>query len=413
MEEKVAKFMNKKLSFDCIVIGGGLSGLTATLALSKIGLSVAIIDKTSLQMVKKNEGDQRTTAVSASGKKIFEALDVWDSLKEDAEPILNIVVSEKGKRGHLNFDHQTVGTEPMGHILDNIQLKNSLISSIRSQKNIQLFPFKSLNNFFPNTGAVTVDLNDGTSYEAALLVAADGRNSAGRRIAKIKDTNINYNQSSIVFTVSHEKPHKGTAYEQFTTGGPIAFLPMRGNQSSVVWSEDTEVVKSLMQLDDKDFAAAASYRLNDCLGKMTIIGQRKVFPLKLNYADTIIANRFAMVGDAAHGLHPIAGQGFNLGLRDIANLTEEISNARRLGLDIGSFETLRSYQAARRFDNFSLVAATDGLNRLFTDNNKIVGFIRSSGLDAINTMNPIKNLFMRLAMGEVGSLPHLLKGQLP
>ena len=405
--------MSKKLSFDCIVIGGGLSGLTTTLALSKIGLSVAIIDKTSLKMAKKNEGDQRTTAVSASGKKVFEALDVWDSLKKGAEPILDIVVSEKGKKGHLSFDHQTVGTEPMGHILDNIELKNSLISSIRSQKNIQLFPFKSLNNFFPETGAVTIDLNDGSSYEAALLVAADGRNSDGRRIAKIKSTNIDYNQSSIVFTVGHEKPHRGTAYEQFTTGGPIASLPMRGNKSSVVWSEDTEVVESLMQLDDKDFAAAASYRLNDCLGKMTIIGQRKVFPLKLNYADTIIANRFAMVGDAAHGLHPIAGQGFNLGLRDIANLTEEISNARRLGLDIGSFETLRSYQAARRFDNFSLVAATDGLNRLFTDNNKIVRFIRSSGLDAINTMNPIKNLFMRLAMGEVGSLPHLLKGQLP
>lgn len=405
--------MSKKLSFDCIVIGGGLSGLTTTLALSKIGLSVAIIDKTSLKMAKKNEGDQRTTAVSASGKKVFEALDVWDSLKKGAEPILDIVVSEKGKKGHLNFDHQTVGTEPMGHILNNIELKNSLISSIRSQKNIQLFPFKSLNNFFPETGAVTIDLNDGSSYEAPLLVAADGRNSDGRRIAKIKSTNIDYNQSSIVFTVGHEKPHRGTAYEQFTTGGPIASLPMRGNKSSVVWSEDTEVVESLMQLDDKDFAAAASYRLNDCLGKMTIIGQRKVFPLKLNYADTIIANRFAMVGDAAHGLHPIAGQGFNLGLRDIANLTEEISNARRLGLDIGSFETLRSYQAARRFDNFSLVAATDGLNRLFTDNNQIVRFIRSSGLDAINTMNPIKNLFMRLAMGEVGSLPHLLKGQLP
>ena len=405
--------MSKKLSFDCIVIGGGLSGLTTTLALSKIGLSVAIIDKTSLKMAKKNEGDQRTTAVSASGKKVFEALDVWDSLKKGAEPILDIVVSEKGKKAHLNFDHQTVGTEPMGHILNNIELKNSLISSIRSQKNIQLFPFKSLNNFFLETGAATIDLNDGSSYEAALLVAADGRNSDGRRIAKIKSTNIDYNQSSIVFTVGHEKPHRGTAYEQFTTGGPIASLPMRGNKSSVVWSADTEVVGSLMQLDDKDFAAAASYRLNDCLGKMTIIGQRKVFPLKLNYADTIIANRFAMVGDAAHGLHPIAGQGFNLGLRDIANLTEEISNARRLGLDIGSFETLRSYQAARRFDNFSLVAATDGLNRLFTDNNKIVRFIRSSGLDAINTMNPIKNLFMRLAMGEVGSLPHLLKGQLP
>ena len=136
-------------------------------------------------------------------------------------------------------------------------------------------------------------------------------------------------------------------------------------------------------------------------------------PLKLNYADTIIADRFAMVGDAAHGLHPIAGQGFNLGLRDIANLTEEISNARRLGLDIGSFETLRSYQATRRLDNFSLVAATDGLNRIFSNNNKVVRSIRSNGLDVINTIDPLKNLFMELAMGEVGSLPVLLKGKLP
>jgi 2-octaprenyl-6-methoxyphenol hydroxylase len=256
-------------------------------------------------------------------------------------------------------------------------------------------------------------LDDGTSHTTALLIAADGRNSVARRIAKIKSTNIDYHQSSIVFTVRHKNPHRGVAYEQFTPGGPIASLPMKGNQSSIVWSEDKEVVKSLMQLDDEDFAAAASYRLNDCLGKMVIISDRKVFPLSLNYADTIIGDRFAMVGDAAHGLHPIAGQGFNLGLRDIANLTEEISRARRLGLDIGSFETLRSYQATRRLDNFSLVAATDGLNRLFSNKNKFVRSIRSNGLDAVNTINPLKNLFMEIAMGEAGSIPLLLSGKLP
>ena len=405
--------MNKKLNFDCIVIGGGLSGLTATLALSKIGLSVAIIDKTSLKRLKKNEGDQRTTAVSASGKRIFEALDVWDKLQKDAEPILDIVVAEKGRSAHLIFDHQAVGTEPMGHIVKNMHLKNSLVSNIRNQKNIHLVPGKCLNNFFPQTDAVTINLDDGTTYSTALLVAADGRNSKGRGIAKIKSTNIDYHQSSIVFTVNHENPHQGVAYEQFTTGGPIASLPMKGNQSSLVWSEDVEVVRSLMQLDDEDFAAAASYRLNDCLGKMTVSGQRKVFPLRLNYADSIIADRFAMVGDAAHGLHPIAGQGFNLGLRDIANLTEEISKAKRLGLDIGSFETLRSYQATRRLDNLSLVAATDGLNRIFSNNNKIIRSIRSNGLDVINRIDPLKKLFMELAMGEVGGLPILLKGKLP
>ena len=405
--------MSETLNFDCIVIGGGLSGLTTTLALSKIGLAVAVIDKTSLEATRKNDGDQRTTAISASGRKIFEALDVWAQLENGAEPILDIVVSEKGKKGFLTFDHLAVGLEPMGHIVDNIKLKNSLVSNIKNQKNIQLLPYKGLDNFFSDAGAVTINLDDGTSYNAALLVAADGRNSVARRIAKINSTNIDYRQSSIVFTVRHKNPHRGVAYEQFTPGGPIASLPMSGNQSSIVWSEDSEVVKSLMLLADEDFADAASYRLNDCLGKMVIIGERKVFPLSLTYADTIIADRFAMVGDAAHGLHPIAGQGFNLGLRDIANLIEEISNARRLGLDIGSFETLRSYQATRRLDNFSLVAATDGLNRLFSNKNKFVRSIRSNGLDAVNTINPLKNLFMEIAMGEAGSLPLLLRGRLP
>ena len=218
--------MSETLNFDCIVIGGGLSGLTTTLALSKVGLAVAIIDKTSLEATRKNDGDQRTTAISASGKKIFDALGVWAQLENSAEPILDIVVSEKGKKGYLTFDHRTVGLEPMGHIVDNVKLKNSLVSNIKNQKNVQLLPYKCLDNFFSDTGTITIDLDDGTSYTAALLIAADGRNSVARRIAEIKSTNIDYRQSSIVFTVRHENPHKGVAYEQFTPGGPIASLAM-------------------------------------------------------------------------------------------------------------------------------------------------------------------------------------------
>ena len=405
--------MNKITRFDCIIVGGGLSGLTTTLALSKIGLSVAVIDKASIEPTNSKDGDQRTTAISASGKAVFEALGIWDEVKTKAEPILNICVSEKGSKGFLTFDHREAGLIPMGHIVENIKLKNSLISAIKNQKNITLLPNSGLKSFSSGTGHVRAHLDDKSFHTASLLIAADGRNSSARAMANIKSTFVNYHQSSIVFTVAHTKPHNGIAYEQFLAGGPIAFLPMRGNQSSVVWSEDTPVVDLLLELSDGEFAAAASYRLDDCLGKLTLTGKRRVFPLSLNYADTLIGDRFAMVGDAAHGLHPIAGQGFNLGLRDVANLVEEISRAQQLGLDIGSFETLRLFQATRRLDNFSLVAATDGLNKLFSNNNKLIRAIRSNGLSTVNSIAPLKKIFMEHAMGTLGNLPSLLQGKLP
>ena len=405
--------MNEITRFDCIIVGGGLSGLTTTLALSKIGLSVAIIDKASIEPTNSKDGDQRTTAISASGKAVFEALGIWDEVKTKAEPILNICVSEKGSEGLLTFDHREAGPIPMGHIVENIKLKNSLILAIKNQKNITLLPNRGLKSFSSNIGHVGAHLDDESFYTASLLIAADGRNSSAREMANIKSTLVNYRQSSIVFTVTHTKPHKGIAYEQFLAGGPIAFLPMRGKQSSVVWSEDTPVTDLLMELSDEEFSAAASYRLDDCLGRLKLTGKRRVFPLSLNYADTLIGDRFAMVGDAAHGLHPIAGQGFNLGLRDVANLVEEISRAQQLGLDIGSFETLRSFQATRRLDNFSLVAATDGLNKLFSNNNKLIRAIRSNGLSTVNSIAPLKKIFMEHAMGTLGNLPSLLQGKLP
>jgi 2-octaprenyl-6-methoxyphenol hydroxylase len=400
-------------NFDCIIIGGGLSGLTTALALSKIGLSLALVDKAEIDSGTAANIDQRTTAVSASGKCLFEALDVWKNIEAQAEPILEIQVSEKESNGFLNFDHRESGSVPMGHIVGNIELKNSLVFNIKQSKNIVLLSKNELKDFVCSEGAVTVQLEKGQLIRAALLIAADGRFSRSRDIANIKTTRFNYDQASMVFTVSHTIPHNGVAHERFLPGGPVAFLPMKGNQSSVVWSEKTETAKELMELNDTEFSDAVSYRIDDCLGKLEIIGNRRVFPLSLIHAESLISERFAILGDAAHGLHPIAGQGFNLGLRDIANLVDEIAKGKRLGLDIGSFEILRSYESTRRLDNMSLILATDSLTRLFSNNNSLIKDLRCAGLRGVNEIQPLKQKFMKYAMGTWGNLPSLLEGRLP
>ena len=405
--------MNNKESFDCVIIGGGLSGLTAALALSKIGLSVALADKAAIDFEAEKKGDQRTTAISASGKNLFEALGIWETIEENAEAILDIRVSEKDDKGFLSFNHQEAGSVPMGHIVDNVGLKNSLISRIKQSQAITLLPKNPLTHFTSSESAIIIHLEKDQIISAPLLVAADGRFSRARDIANIKTTRVNYNQISMVFKVAHALPHHGVAYERFLPGGPIAFLPMNGNHSSVVWSENTETAKELMELNDTEFSDAVSYRIDDCLGELEIIGNRKIFPLSLIHPESLISDRFAMVGDAAHGIHPIAGQGFNLGLRDIANLVEEIAKGKRLGLDIGGFEVLRSYESTRRLDNMSLVLATDSLTRLFSNNNSLIKSLRCAGFGAINEIRPLKQKLMKYAMGNLGDLPSLLEGRLP
>jgi 2-octaprenyl-6-methoxyphenol hydroxylase len=405
--------MDNKERFDCVIIGSGLSGLTTALALSKIGLRVALADKDAIDSETEKKGDQRTTAVSSSGKNLFEALGIWKTVEGQAEAILDIRVSEKNNKGFLNFDHREVGSDPMGHIVDNVKLKNSLLSSIKLSQTIALLSKNPLTHFSSNESAITVHLEKGQIISAPLLIAADGRFSRARDIANIKTTRINYNQIAMVFKIAHTLPHHGVAYERFLPGGPIAFLPMNGNHSSVVWSENTETAKELMELNDTEFSDAVSYRIDDCMGKLKIIGNRRVFPLSLIHAESLISERFAMVGDAAHGLHPIAGQGFNLGLRDIANLVEEIARGKRLGLDIGSFEVLRSYESSRYLDNMSLVFATDSLTRLFSNNNDLIKGLRRAGLGAVNEIRPLKQKFMKYAMGTLGDIPSLLEGRLP
>ena len=407
---------NKKMvhtQFDCIVLGGGLIGLTAALALSKLDLNIAIVERNPLKKLRKSSGDQRTSAISASGKVMFDTIGIWDLLKSNAEPILDIRVSEKNTKGFVHYSHVDADNEPMGYIIENEIIKKTLIDSNKASPNVSLIFGQSVNGFSSGHAAIQLELSDGNLLNGSLLVAADGANSPIRTLTGLKTTKIDYKQTSIVFTVNHTLPHNGVAHERFLPGGPIAFLPMTDQRSSVVWTEKTSIAEELTNLDTEDFLRGASIRIDDCLGKLSLIGSWATYPLSLTYAENIIEDRLVLVGDAAHRIHPIAGQGLNLGLRDIAHLVEKLAQAQHTGLDVGSYEILRRFQSSRLVDNMSLIAATDGLNRLFSNDSRIIKLLRGVGLSGVNMATPLKHVFMRAAMGHVGQLPSLLEGTLP
>lgn len=398
---------------DIAVIGGGLSGLTTALALARCGFQVILNDREPEAVMMRAERDGRTTAIAASGRSMLEALGVWDALAPEAEPILDIRVSDGDSRQFLHYDHREVGDMPMGHIIENALLKRSLFEAVRSLDKISYQPGIGVSSISVEQGHAAAGLEDGRSLRARLLVGADGRASKIRQLAGIRVTRLDYGQTSLVFTVDHSKPHRGIAHERFLAGGPLAFLPMADNKSSVVWTERSNTARALMTLDDDALAEALSARFDDCLGTLSISGGRWSFPLSMVNAEKQTGPRLALVGDAAHGIHPIAGQGFNLGLRDIAALADEVTEAARLGLDIGAAEVLRRFQAARRFDTMTLVLATDGLNRLFSNDIAPLRALRSGGLGLVNRVPALKKLFMRHAMGVLGELPSMLQGRLP
>jgi 2-octaprenyl-6-methoxyphenol hydroxylase len=398
---------------DVLIVGGGLSGLTSALALARCGFQVALSDREPEEVMRRADRDGRTTAIAASGRAMLDALGVWKDLAAGAEPILDIRVSDGDSRQFLHYDHREVGDAPMGHIVENALLKRALFDAVKDHAGIAYLPGAAVREIAAEPGHMNAGLDNGNQLRARLLVGADGRASRVRQLAGIRVTRLDYRQTSLVFTVEHTRPHHGVAHERFLPGGPLAFLPMAENRSSVVWTESTGTARSLMGLNDSDLAGALSARFDDCLGALEIVGARWSFPLSLVNAERQTGPRLALVGDAAHGIHPIAGQGFNLGLRDIAALADEATGAARLGLDTGGPEVLRRFQAARRFDTMTLVLATDGLNRLFSNDIAPLRALRSGGLGLVNRIPPLKKLFMRHAMGVLGELPSMLQGRLP
>lgn len=429
------------LTVDVLVVGGGMVGQTLAVALGGAGLSVALVDRADPASVLDAGFDGRVSAIAAGSRCVLETLGVWPHLAAGAEPILDIRVTEANSSLFIHFDHADLAraglrnslwrrawlrdaddlpATPFGHIVENRVIRSGLMRRLTALPNVTLIAPAELVGVANEPARAVASLNDGRRIAAALVVGAEGRESMLRQSRGIAATRWRYDQTAIVCTVAHELPHGGVAHERFFPVGPFAILPMtegRGangavqHRSSLVWVERADLVPAMLQLAPADFDAEIARRFGDFLGRVQAIGPRWSYPLGLMHAERYIDERMALIGDAAHAIHPLAGQGLNLGIRDVAALAEVLVDARRLGLDIGFGEVLGRYERWRRPDNVALAAATDGLNRLFSNSLRPLALARDLGLAAVNRVPPLKRFFMRYAMGLVGELPRLVRGE--
>jgi len=396
---------------DVLIVGGGLVGGTLACGLEEAGLITAIVEIGDPNEALAAGFDGRASAVALSSRRLLEGIGVWDKMENEAAPILDIRVSEGESRLFLHYDHREVGDEPLGHMVENRFIRRAILERMHELENIRLLAPVRLTQLDRGPGMVEAALADGRRIRAPLVVAADGRFSSVREEAGIRVTQWSYGQSGIVCTVAHEYPHNNVAHERFLPTGPFAILPLPGNRASIVWTEREDLAAAMMKLSDTDFRDELAVRFGDFLGDVEVVGPRWSYPLSLQYAQTSVGHRLALVGDAAHAMHPIAGQGLNMGWRDVAALAEVLADARRLGLDVGAASVLGRYERWRRFDNTLMLAMTDALNRLFSNNITPLRLARDAGLAVVNQVPQLKKLFMRHAMGVVGDLPKLMRGE--
>lgn len=404
---------NKAIDCDVTIIGGGMVGLTAAIGLAQSGFDVAVIERAPQGDLTAVAYDGRASALAFATCRMLEALGIWRHMEKYAQPINEIRVSDGPSLLHLHFDHKALGEGPLGNMVENRHTRIALFDRVAELENIQLFQGEEIEAMERTADKAIVSLAGNCQIRSKLLLGTDGRNSMVRQSAGIPVSVFDYKQHGIVCSIEHEVSHEGIAHERFLPAGPFAILPLTGNRASLVWTEKTHLVKTIMALPDRSFAAEIQRRAGDFLGRVKPVGGRWAYPLSLQYADTYTDNRMAILGDAAHGIHPIAGQGLNLGLRDVAALVEVISNSARVGLDIGSAQVLDSYSHWRHTDNAALIGVTDVLNRLFSNDVTPVRAARDIGLAVVNEIPPLKNFFMSHARGTVGELPKLLRGEAP
>ena len=400
---------------DVLIAGGGFAGLTLAIALRQ-GLgpsfSITVIDPV---LDRSHADDERASAIVAAARRLFGTLGVWDSVAGQAQPILDMVVTDSRlgdavRPVFLTFAGEIEPGEPFAHMIENRHLVDALAEKAKAE-GVALRP-AAIATFTHDGERVEAELNDGTALSARLLVAADGARSVIRTGAAIATHGWNYGQSAIVINVAHERDHQGRAEEHFLPAGPFAILPLTGRRSSIVWTETAREAERIVALPDVDFHAELELRFKLRLGEISVIGARRVHPLGFFVARSFTAERIALIGDAAHVIHPIAGQGLNMGLKDVAALAEVIVDAARLGLDPGAVDVLERYQRWRRFDTMAMGLATDGLNRLFSNRSDVLRLARDVGLGLVDRLPSLKRLFMREAAGLVGEVPKLLRGEL-
>jgi 2-octaprenyl-6-methoxyphenol hydroxylase len=398
-----------------VVIGGaGFAGLALAVALRQ-GLgdpfTVVVVDPALAHVQSK---DPRASAIAAAARRLFEAIEVWDAVADNAQPILDMVVTDSKlddavRPTFLEFGGEVEEGEPFAHMIENRHLVDALVARAKTL-GVELRA-GSVTGFEAGENLIKVSLSDRDAIPARLLVGADGANSLMREAAGIATHGWNYSQAAIVTTVAHERDHHGRAEEHFLPAGPFAILPLTGKRCSIVWTEDAREAERIVALPDSEFHAELEKRFGLQLGELKLIGPRRAFPLGLFTARRFIAERLALVGDAAHIIHPIAGQGLNMGIRDVAALAETVADAARLGLDPGGPDVLERYQRWRRFDTMMMGIATDGLNRLFSNHSDVLRLARDIGLGLVERMPALKRMFIREAAGFTGDVPKLLRGE--
>jgi 2-octaprenyl-6-methoxyphenol hydroxylase len=405
--------MENDKTVDLAVVGGGMTGLAFAVATAGAGAEVALIDPVPLPVSATAPFDGRVTAVARASRYLLEGIGVWPALEPAAEPIVDIEVSEHASPFRVFYDHREVGGEPLGHIVENRAIRTGLVKKARALAGSPLtlaMPNK-VKRLSRTSGGALITLEGGTSIRAKLVVGADGQNSICRREAGIDVMRFDYRQTGIVATIGHENPHNGVAVERFFPDGPLAILPMQQNRSSIVWAAENGLANALIDLSEDAFLGELEERFDEALGALTLVGPRYHYPLSMAQAHRYTDDRLALIGDAARKIHPIAGQGWNLALRDVAALAELTVDALKLGLDPGSASVLARYERWRRFDSLALIAITDGLNRLFANDVLPLKLAREWGLGLVNRVPPLKRFFMQHAMGLVGDLPRLMRGE--
>jgi 2-octaprenyl-6-methoxyphenol hydroxylase len=398
-----------------IVIGGGaFAGLALALALRQgLGPDIPIVVVDPALAVTPSR-DPRATAIVAACRRLFEAIGVWDKVADGTQPILDMVVTDSRLQDatrpvFLTFAGEVEPGEPFAHMVENRHLIDALVA--RAQAEGVELRATTVAGYFPRGDGVEVRLGDGAIIEASLLVAADGARSKLREQAGIATHGWDYDQSGIVVTVGHERDHHGRAEEHFLPAGPFAILPLKGLRSSLVWTENRNEAARIVALDENEFHNELEQRFGLHLGEIRALDKPRAFPLQYFVARSFIGERLALVGDAAHVIHPIAGQGLNMGLKDIAALAEVVVDAARLGIDLGQADVLERYQRWRRFDTMAMGLATNSLNVLFSNESTLLRSVRDIGLGLVDRMPPLKNMFIRQAAGLAGDVPRLLKGE--
>lgn len=401
---------------DILIIGGGLNGPALGLALVRAGLTVAIVDAQPARARAEAAFDGRAYALAIASKRLLSAIGIWPQVEPHSQPMLKIKASD-GRAGEgpsrltLTFDSAEIEEGPVGFMVEDRHLYAAFLAAMQITQGLTHIPATTVTDHQPGPQGASVTLSDGRRITARLLIACDGRASPTAARAGIRRSGHAYGQTALVCALTHARPHQGIAQQFFMPTGPLAILPLRGNRSSIVWSETDENARSIAALDDAAFLDVLRPRFGDYLGEIALAGPRFSYPLTLTLANDYIAPRLALVGDAAHGVHPIAGQGLNLGLRDVAALAEVLVTARRRGEDIGAPDVLERYQSWRRFDSTRLALGMDGVNWLFSNDNSALRTARDTGLGLVNRIAPLRRAFMREAAGLTGQTAKLLSGQ--